>query len=163
MPPRLIRMIFALPILAAPLLASGALAQDAGFSGLDGEWRGGGTLQHQNGVTERIRCEATYRVSSPERLRQSLRCRSDQTQFSLATNLSLSGRDIFGDWTETTRNARGTLRGRFSPGVIQGQVDGQGFAANVTIRFSGNQQNVAIRSAGTEMTTLNMVLTRAGR
>jgi hypothetical protein len=147
----------------APLFASGALAQSAGFTGLDGDWRGGGTLQHGNGVTERIRCEASYRVSSPERLRQSLRCRSDQSQFSLATNLSLNGREIFGDWSETTRNARGSLRGRFSPGVIQGQVDGTGFAANVTIRFAGNQQNVAIRSAGTEMTTLNMVLTRAGR
>jgi hypothetical protein len=147
----------------APLIATGALAQSAGFSGLDGDWRGGGTLQHGNGVTERIRCEASYRVSSPERLRQSLRCRSDQSQFSLSTNLSLSGRDIFGDWAETTRNARGSLHGRFSPGVIQGQVDGPGFSANVSIRFAGNQQNVAIRSAGTEMTTLNMALTRAGR
>lgn len=163
MPPRSVRLLFVLPILSAPLFAAGALAQSAGFSGLDGEWRGGGTLQHQNGVTERIRCEASYRVSSPEQLRQSLRCRSDQTQFTLATNLSLSGRDIIGDWTETTRNVRGALRGRFSPGVIQGQVDGQGFSANVSIRFAGAQQNVAIKSAGTETTTLNMVLTRAGR
>ena len=142
---------------------SGALAQDAGFSALNGEWRGGGTLQHQNGVTERIRCEAQYRVSSPERLRQSLRCSSDRTQFALATNLSLSGREIVGDWTETTRNARGALRGRFSPGVIQGQVDGQGFSANVTISFAGNQQNVSIKAAGVETNSLNLVLTRAGR
>jgi len=163
MPPRSSHILLSLPFLLAPLLATGALAQSAGFTGLDGDWRGGGTLQHGNGLTERIRCEASYRVSSPEKLRQSLRCRSDQSQFSLATNLSLSGRDIFGDWSETTRNARGSLRGRFSPGVIQGQVDGTGFSANVTIRFAGNQQNVAIRSAGTEMTTLNMVLTRAGR
>ena len=163
MPPRSSHILLSLPFLLAPLLATGALAQSAGFTGLDGDWRGGGTLQHGNGLTERIRCEASYRVSSPEKLRQSLRCRSDQSQFSLATNLSLSGREIFGDWSETTRNARGSLRGRFSPGVIQGQVDGTGFSANVTIRFAGNQQNVAIRSAGTEMTTLNMVLTRAGR
>lgn len=144
-------------------LSHGASAQDAGFSALNGDWRGGGSLQHQNGVTERIRCEANYRVSSPDRLRQNLRCRSDQTQFALSTNLSLNGREIFGDWTETTRNARGSLRGRFSPGVIQGQVDGQGFAANVNIRFAGNQQNVTIKSAGAEMTSLSMVLTRAGR
>jgi len=157
------RVLFSMPLIIAPIYASGALAQSSGFSGLDGDWRGGGTLQHGNGLTERIRCEASYRVSSPERLRQSLRCRSDQSQFSLAANLSLSGREIFGDWTETTRNARGSLRGRFSPGVIQGQVEGQGFSANVTIRFAGAQQNVAIRSAGTEITTLNMVLTRAGR
>src|SRR6478672_5737237 len=149
--------------LVALATASGALAQDAGFSGLNGEWRGGGTLQHQNGVTERIRCEANYRVSSPERLRQSLRCNSDRTQFALATNLSLSGREIIGDWTETTRNARGNLRGRFSPGVIQGQVDGQGFSANVTIRFAGNQQNVSIKAAGVEMNSLNLVRTGAGR
>jgi hypothetical protein len=151
-----------LPMLSL-LLAGQALAQEPGFSALDGDWRGGGTLQHQNGVTERIRCEANYRVSSPERLRQSLRCRSDQTQFSIAISLSLSGRDISGDWTETTRNARGSLRGRFSPGAIQGQVDGQGFAANVSIRYSGNQQNITIKSAGTETNSLNMVLTRAGR
>ncbi|MDB5543588.1 MAG: hypothetical protein JWO64_737 [Hyphomicrobiales bacterium] len=163
MPPRSIRVLFSLPILIAPVVASGALAQSADFSGLDGDWRGGGTLQHNNGVTERIRCEASYRLSSPERLRQSLRCRSDQSQFSLAANLSLNGREIIGDWSETTRNARGSLRGRFSPGVIQGLVDGQGFSANVTIRFAGSQQNVAIKSAGTEMTTLNMVLTRSGR
>jgi hypothetical protein len=160
---RLHRAFFALSLITAPLIASGALAQSSGFSGLNGDWRGGGTMQHDNGVTERIRCEATYRVSSPERLRQTLRCRSDQSQFSLATNLSLNGGDIVGDWSEATRNARGSLRGRFSPGVIQGLVDGPGFSANVSIRFFGNQQNVAIKSAGTEITTLNMVLTRAGR
>lgn len=160
---KMTRLLYVASIMAAPPLAGAALAQGAGFSGLDGEWRGGGSLQHQNGLTERIRCDASYRVSSPERLRQTLRCHSDQSQFALAANLSLSGRDIIGDWTETTRNARGSLRGRFSPGVIQGQVDGQGFAANVTIRFAGNRQNVAISSAGTEMTTLNMSLTRAGR
>ncbi len=160
---RLNRVFFSLPLMMAPLVASGALAQSSGFSGLNGDWRGGGTMQHDNGVTERIRCDASYRVSSPERLRQSLRCRSDQSQFSLVTNLTLSGGEIIGDWSEATRNARGSLRGRFSPGVIQGQVEGTGFSANVSIRFAGAQQNVAIKSAGTEITTLNMVLTRAGR
>lgn len=140
-----------------------AEAQEAGFNALNGDWRGSGTLQRQNGVTERIRCEANYRTSSADRLKQSLRCRSDQTEFSLAANLALNGREIIGDWTETKRNARGSLRGRLSPGVLQGQVDGPGFAANVQIRFAGNQQNVSIRSAGQEMTNLSMVLTRAGR
>ena len=149
--------------LAASLLSLPAAAQQAGFTDLHGEWRGSGTLQHQNGVSERIRCEASYQAPSPERLRQTLRCRSDQTQFSLANTLSLSGRDIVGDWTETTRNARGSLRGRFSPGVIQGQVEGTGFSAAVSIRYAGNQQNVSIRSAGTETNNLTMVLTRAGR
>jgi hypothetical protein len=160
---RFTRVFLSSFLIIGPIHASSAWAQSSGFSGLDGEWRGGGTLQHGNGLTERIRCEASYRVSSPERLRQSLRCRSDQSQFALVANLSLNSREIFGDWTETTRNARGSLRGRFSPGVIQGQVEGTGFSANVTIRFAGAQQNVSIRSAGTEITTLNMVLTRAGR
>ena len=140
-----------------------AEAQDASFMPLNGDWRGVGTLQHQNGVTERIRCEANYRAASPDRMSQSLRCRSDQTEFALVANLALNGREIVGDWTETKRNARGALRGRLSPGVLQGQVEGPGFAANVQIRFAANQQNVSIRSAGQEMNNLNMVLTRAGR
>lgn len=143
-------------------VAGPALAQDAGLAALNGTWRGGGTLQHQNGVTERIRCDASYRGSS-EHLRQTLRCASDQTQFALAANLSLNGREIIGDWTETTRNARGSVRGRFAPGALQAQVDGPGFSANVGIRYAGNRQNVTIKSAGQEMTSLNMVLTRAGR
>lgn len=160
---RSIRSLTAAAAFVAALSPLAASAQEANFSSLNGEWRGSGTLQRQNGVTERIRCEATYQVSSPERMRQSLRCRGDQTQFSLANNLNLSGREIIGDWSETTRNARGSLRGRFQPGVIQGQVEGTGFSANVTIRFAGNQQNVTIKSAGTETNNLSMVLTRAGR
>lgn len=153
-------LCFAVGVVA---LSSGATgAQEQGFAPLEGEWRGGGTLQHQNGVTERIRCDASYR-GSPERLRQSLRCHSDQSQFALVANLNLSGREIIGDWTETTRNARGSLRGRLSPGTLQGQVEGPGFSANVNIRFAGNRQNVTIKSAGTEMNSLSMTLTRAGR
>jgi hypothetical protein len=152
------------PFLAlACLIATPAAAQQAGFSALQGDWRGNGTLRHQNGVTERVRCEATYRAPAPERLRQSLRCRSDQSQFSFGINMALNGGEITGDWTETTRNASGSLRGRLSPGLIQGRADGPGFAANVGISFTNSQQNITIRTSGADLSAVNMVLSRAGR
>lgn len=138
-------------------------AQDAGLTLFEGEWNGSGTLQRQSGVTERIRCQARYQSPSATRLRQTLQCRSDASTFALVGNLTLNGRDLTGDWTETTRNARGSFRGRVASGSIQGQVEGTGFSAAVNIRTAGNRQTVGIKAAATEMTSLDMVLTRSGR
>ncbi len=152
-----------LVFLAAFLLAAPAFAQAQGVAliNLQGEWNGAGALQHQNGLTERIRCQALYASPTPDQLRQRLSCKSDSTDFSITSILQLSGNDLSGEWSETTRNARGNFRGRVGSGLIQGQVIGTGFSAAITIRFAGDRQNVGIRSAGTDMSNLDMVLTRA--
>ena len=147
------------------LLASPALAQRGGagpFAGLGGSWSGSGTITLQNGGEERIRCRATYAVGDGgSSLQQNLRCASDSFNFDLSSQVVAQGGAVSGRWTETTRNASGTVSGRASSGELQVRVDSQGFAANLVMTTRGNRQSVSISSAGTALTGASITLTKS--
>ena len=150
--------------LALCLSTATVSAQSAGsLAAFAGTWVGSGTLTRQDGTTERIRCQADYASRDPHSLQQNLRCRSDNTQFNLVSDVAEAGDHLSGDWVETTRNARGTLSGRNSRGTITANVQGPGFSAGVAIAARGNRQSVDIRSSGGDIVGLSMSLTRAGR
>jgi hypothetical protein len=129
----------------------------------EGAWAGTGTLSHQNGVTERIRCQADYVPRGPQVLQQTLRCQSDTTNFNIVSTVSEEAGKLTGDWTETNRNARGTLTGTIGGDGIRATVQGSGFAAGIGIAARGNKQSIEIRAAGTDITGLSMALTRTAR
>ena len=54
------------PALGAVLARNlfGTVSQSAPFAGMAGVWSGGGTITLDSGASERIRCRATYAVSS---------------------------------------------------------------------------------------------------
>jgi hypothetical protein len=148
-------------------LASPAAAQSGGssnpFADLAGTWTGSGTVTLASGATERLRCEAAYEVApGGQSLRQDLRCRSDSYAFDLRTSVEYNGGSITGTWFEMTRSAQGSISGQASRGQIQAVVRGPGFAASFALGVRGTQQSVSIRSQGTEVSQVVIVLRKAG-
>lgn len=153
------RLLFAA---AAFFVASGSIsyAQSGPFAGMAGNWSGGGTLTLDDGSSERIRCRASYAVGAGGNgLNQTLTCASDSYKFNLASNVMAEGGALSGTWTESIRNATGTLEGRGGGGNFQVVASGAGFTANLSLTTRGNKQSVVIKSAGVFRTT-NIALTR---
>ncbi len=143
-------------------LPSGAFAQTGGFTALSGSWSGSGSVTLVSGATERIRCRATYEVApSGNTFQQSLRCTSDSYNFDLRSSVVRSGDAVSGTWSETSRNVTGGIAGRVSGSQIQAMIQGPAFSASLTLATQGDRQTVSIRSQGTEVSAVSIVLRRA--
>ncbi|WP_245257445.1 hypothetical protein [Methylocapsa acidiphila] len=132
------------------------------FQGLSGYWSGGGTVTLRNGSTERIRCKATYAVSSTgAALNQSLRCASDSYKLDISSNIIFQGGGISGTWSEANHNVSGTVSGRASSGEISAAVGGGAFTASLSVRTHGNRQSVSIiPHGGTDVASVAVSLSR---
>ena len=147
---------------ALMLSATAGHAQSGPFAGFDGAWSGNGTVALSDGTTERIRCKAAYKVNDTGMgLKQSLRCASDSYKFDLSSDVTSQGERISGNWSEASRNIFGNLQGTAGGGQIEVFVEASGFAANLTLRTSGNRQTVQINSKG-EIRGVNITMTRGG-
>jgi len=155
------RAIQAAGIGAAMLLSvSAGHAQSGPFVGFDGAWSGNGTVALSDGTTERIRCKAEYKVNGTGlNLKQSLRCASDSYKFDLTSDVTSQGDRISGNWSEASRNVFGNLQGTAGGGEIKVFVEANGFAANLTVRTSGNKQTVQIDSKG-EIRGVNITMVK---
>jgi hypothetical protein len=141
--------------------ASPAFAQSAPFVGLAGAWSGSGTISLSDGSRERLRCRATYRLTSGENgLQQSLRCASDSYKIELSSDVVNEGGQVSGSWSETSRGVSGTLQGRASGGRIAVVVDAPGFSAHLTLITTGNKQSVSIVSEG-DIRNVSIAMTRS--
>jgi hypothetical protein len=131
------------------LSATAGHAQSSPFAGFNGTWSGNGTVSLSDGSTERIRCKADYKVDdSGTGLKQNLRCASDSYKFELSSDVTSQGNRISGNWSEASRNVFGNLQGTAGGGQIDVFVEAAGFAANLTLRTTGNRQTVQISSKG---------------
>src|ERR1700736_4874372 len=131
------------------LSASATYAQSGPFAGLHGAWSGNGTIALSDGTIERIRCKADYKVNGTGLgLKQNLRCASDRYKFELSSDVTSYGDRISGNWSEASRNIFGNLQGTAGGGQIEVFVEASGFAANLTLKSTGNQQTVQINSKG---------------
>jgi hypothetical protein len=146
---------------ALMLSVSAGHAQSGPFAGFSGAWSGNGTVALSDGTTERIRCKADYKVDgSGLVLKQALRCASDSYKFDLSSDVTSQGDRISGIWTEASRNINGNLQGTAGGGQIQVFVEAAGFAANLTLRTSGNRQTVQISSTG-EIRGVNITMVKS--
>jgi hypothetical protein len=125
--------------------ASPSQAQSSAFAGMAGTWSGGGTVTLDDGSSERIRCRATYHVTGAS-MQMSLTCASDAYRFNLAADVVAAGGEVSGNWTESSRNVGGTIQGRGAGGSFQVVAQSAGFAANITLRTTGNKQQIALRA-----------------
>ena len=135
----------------AAISASGAVfaAETAPFAGMAGVWSGTGSISLEDGSKERIRCKATYAVSSEgSGLNQNLLCASDSYKFELKSDVISKAGTLSGTWAETTRSVSGTLQGRAGNGKFDVTVSAPAFSATLTMTTNGNKQNVAISSEG---------------
>ena len=146
---------------ALMLSVSAGNAQGSGpFAGFDGAWSGAGTVSLSDGSTERIRCKADYKVNGTGlALKQALHCASDSYKFDLTSDVTSNGDRISGNWSEASRNIFGNLQGTAGGGQIEVFVEANGFAANLTLRTTGNKQTVQISSKG-EIRGVNITMVK---
>jgi hypothetical protein len=141
--------ISALIVLGAMSATAPARAQSAPFAGFSGVWSGAGTILMADGSSERLKCRATYQVSSADSaLSQLLRCASDSYRFDLRSDVVSEGGRVSGSWSEASRGVSGDVQGRVSGGNISAIVDAPGFTANLALATHGNRQSVKITSQG---------------
>jgi len=146
------------------MLANNAARAETPFAQFAGSWSGQGKITVQNGASERIRCRGTYRAGgSGMTLSLSLRCASDSYRFELASDVTYEGGSISGSWNETSRQVYGQITGRATANNITAQASAVGFNASLVIATRGNNQTVAIRSPGSEISEVTISMARAGR
>ena len=153
------------PLAVAVLLSLSALqghAAPAGpFAGMAGSWSGVGSLTMTNGGQEQLRCRANYQVGgSGSQMQLGLRCASDSYNFNLVGDVESDGRVVSGSWSETTRNASGTVSGRVNGDRIQVVARSDMFSASLSLVTRGNRQSVAIQPQGTEISGVSITLAK---
>lgn len=144
-------MLRAIIVLALSLFAFGNTpieAQGAGpFQNLAGRWSGNGTIELSKGQREPIRCRANYDVLTEQRsLQLNIRCASASYNFDLLGSANYAAGAVTGTWSESTRNAAGTLAGEAKGDRIQVQAKGISFSASLTLVTHGDRQSVIIRA-----------------
>jgi hypothetical protein len=149
--------------IAGAFPTSAASAQEAGlFAGLSGSWSGSGTVRWQNGTTERLRCDAAYKLApSGGTLRQELRCKSDSYRVDLKTTVINQGGAISGTWVETVKSVEGRISGQATPGQIRARAQAPGITVTLSVSTKGDQQSISLRSQGEDSTQVSIVLRRS--
>jgi hypothetical protein len=146
---------------ALSLPGSATHAAVSPFTAMAGEWSGGGILNTSDGTQERLRCRAAYDVGGAgAELRLNLRCASASYNFDLTSEVRYRGGAISGSWTESSRNASGTISGRASGNQIEAAARGQNFSAQLTLATRGDRQLVSIYPEGTNVTGVSLTLGR---
>lgn len=150
-------------VLLAALALPGSATQAAvsPFAAMAGSWSGGGVISTSDGAQERLRCRAAYDVGgSGAELRLNLRCASDSYTFDLTSEVRYRGGEIFGSWSESSRNAYGSISGRAAGGRIEASARSESFSADLSLTTRGNRQIVSIRPQGTSIRAVSLTLER---
>lgn len=137
-------MVFAIPTSVAQGVSP--------FAKFLGVWRGSGQVLFTNGDAERINCRANYlSLEAANELSLDLVCATESYRIEIRSQLVAVGREVQGTWTETSHQMTGNLVGRLSGGSFEGNIEGQGFAAEMSLHSTGRKQSVSIRPQSTEM------------
>lgn len=146
--------------LALLLLVSAGYAQSvAPFSALAGAWSGRGTIELSNG-REPIKCRAAYDVLEDRKnLQLNIRCASESYNFDLRASATYAAGAITGSWSESTRNAAGTISGKADGDRFHVVATGPAFTADMTLVTRGNKQSVSIKSKDKESSVQGVSIT----
>lgn len=159
---------FAAALLLSASVAGQAPATAAGlFAGMAGSWRGDGTINWKTGETERLRCNATYKVEGDgNKLVQNLTCATDSTRLVIKSTINYNpdAGAVTGSWAETSYGITGFVTGRAAPGNVQAQVKSADnrFNARVSVQTRGSQQTVSIKPQDFDVTEVAVTLRKTG-
>jgi hypothetical protein len=159
------RSLAAAAALAVASFSPPALA-DGLFSGMQGSWRGEGSLKWSTGENERMRCTATYEVSGEgNTLLQKLTCATDSTRLVVKSDITYKpdAGVITGTWAETGYGVRGWVTGSASTGRIQANVESadKSFYAKVSVTTKGSEQIVTIQPRNIDVTEVFVTMVRS--
>ena len=135
-------------------------AEQGPFAGFSGSWSGGGNITLSTGSRETIRCRATYSHASANNLNLALRCASDSYNVDFRGNAISSGGNLTGNWFEATNHAAGQFIGSVKGNHIDARIEGQTFAAFLSMTTHGNRQSISLRSPGSSVSNVAIALTR---
>ena len=108
---------------------------------------GPGTIDLSNGRHEPIKCRASYDVLEEQnKLQLNIHCASDSYNFDLRGSATYTAGAITGTWSESTRNAAGTMSGKVEGAGFQVVAKGPTFTANLNLVTRGDKQSVTIKS-----------------
>jgi hypothetical protein len=153
---------------AALLLCGTAAPAAAGlFDGMEGAWRGDGSISWSTGETEHMRCNAKYQVQKEgNRIIQSLTCATDSTRLIIKSTITFNpdAGAITGQWSETSYGVNGYVTGTASTGAVKAHVQSTDhrFNADVTVVTKGSSQTVTIAPKGLDVTNVAVTLKRGG-
>jgi hypothetical protein len=111
------------------------------------QWSGSGTIDLSNDRHEPIKCRASYDVlEDQKKLQLNIHCASESYNFDLRSSATYVNGAITGNWSESTRNAAGTLSGKVEGAGFQVVANGPSFTANLNLMTRGDKQSVSIKS-----------------
>jgi hypothetical protein len=117
------------------------------FGQLAGQWSGNGTIEFSDNRREPLKCRAAYDVlGQMNKLQFNIRCASQSYNFDLRGSVTYNNGAVSGSWSESTRNAAGSMNGTARDGRFQVLATGPTFSANLTLATRGGRQTVTIRS-----------------
>jgi hypothetical protein len=126
---------------------AGSAATASPFAELAGSWSGSGTIDLSNDRHEPIKCRASYDVlEDQKKLQLNIHCASESYNFDLRSSATYVNGAITGNWSESTRNAAGTLSGKVEGAGFQVVANGPSFTANLNLMTRGDKQSVSIKS-----------------
>ena len=100
-----------------------------------------------NGRHEPIKCRASYDVLEEQnKLQLNIHCASESYNFDLRGSATYTAGAITGTWSESTRNAAGTMSGKVAGAGFQVVAKGPTFTANLNLVTRGDKQSVTIKS-----------------
>lgn len=139
---------------------TGSAPSASPFDQLAGSWSGSGTIDLSNGRHEAIKCRASYDVLEEQsKLQLNIRCASDSYNFDLRGSANYAAGAITGTWSESSRNAAGTLSGKVEGVGFQVVAKGPTFTANLDLVTRGDKQSVTIKSQDTNANVQGATIT----
>jgi len=141
-----------------PTDVSNARAENP-FDSLLGTWTGSGKLVLHGGQWENIKCNAYY-TGGGSKLRLAVRCASTSYRVEIRSKLTRTGDKISGTWEERTYNAAGSVSGRTLGNRLSFSISNGGFSGSMSVSYGGPEQSVSIATAGINLKSVNMTLSR---
>lgn len=116
------------------------------FAGLAGRWAGQGTVVPASGQEEPFKCVVTYLADGDgSRLRQNLRCKSDNYKLDASTHLQLDGAMVTGRWQDNIYTGlSGTVSGTLTENGFDILLSGQFFQAKMAVASTRCEQEVRV-------------------
>lgn len=156
---RLVRAALGLSFLASSVAVTSAAASP--FSTLDGNWSGTGQIRLDSGQTERLKCNAYYRLKDGgSGLGIAIRCASQNNKIELRASLVNQSGKLSGTWEERTFNAAGDVTGQASDNRISLSIVGGGLSGSMVVTYTTSSQRVSITTHGTGLKGVSINLGR---
>jgi hypothetical protein len=130
-------------------------------SKLPGRWTGWGSVTHEGGAKEQLKCVATYFVeNSGKAIRQNLRCASKGYKIDAIAKLQLNSTAVSGTWVERIQTESGSVSGRMTRKGFNLAIRGKDFSAAMSISTSKCKQSINIAPQGLGISRISIGLAK---